>query len=803
MPKFNLNTGTIHIGNALETLRGMPDASVHCFVTSPPYYGMRDYGTAKWKGGDADCDHRPPTTNRGKRIDLEKPPAGWAERSEHEVYRETCNKCGAKRIDNQMGLEPTPDCNYWRSPKDTIFARDDISPGEAKRAAELIDELRPYLKGRIPCGECFICRMVELFREVRRVLRDDGTLWLNLGDSYAANRTYQVTDNMHCDVGNNGPMIVPPGLKPKDLCGMPWRVALALQADGWYLRSDIIWAKPNPMPESVTDRPTKAHEYLFLLSKRARYYYDAEAIRENADPQYKLRYKAPFHAGIKESSGAGRPSAATNTSGVKEYTGNRNKRTVWTVSTHSFSGAHFACVDSETEALTPTGWRRHDALIDGDLIAAYDADKGALRWEPAKFHKYNFDGELVKIEKRDTSQRLTPNHRCIIKRRAGGVDVVFAKNLKPSMKVLLTAPLDVKESDGPGADFAALLGWYVTEGEKKRGNIIRISQSQSANPKSVDEIRRLLVSLKAEWREARREREWRGRPSVEITFHVRGDVALRLHAMSPVKEIDWRWISWPLDDVLAFVDAVIDGDGHRRRDGRCCVIQNDRGFMDALQAMTLRLGWRSHISPRPNGWTLFITKGDWLTLRGTNGTHKPIGREAYSGVVWCPAVAATFWIARRKGKPFITGNTFPPKLIEPCILAGVPDRCCAECGAPWQRVVEPSPEYAAKLERGRKSTAWKSERRKHADKIGVAFGDKQERGTADYRTTGHRPTCECNAATTAGTVLDPFFGAGTTGLVACQLGRRWIGIELNPEYAEMARARIQPEDEQGDLLRVI
>ena len=122
--------------------------------------------------------------------------------------------------------------------------------------------------------------MVTVFREVRRVLRGDGTLWLNLGDTYAANRGYQVTDNKHCNVGNSSGMSVPAGLKQKDLIGIPWRVAFALQADGWYLRSDIIWSKPNPMPESVTDRPTKAHEYIFLLSRSARYYYDATAIKE-------------------------------------------------------------------------------------------------------------------------------------------------------------------------------------------------------------------------------------------------------------------------------------------------------------------------------------------------------------------------------------------------------------------------------------------------------------------------------------------------------------------------------------------
>ena len=136
--------------------------------------------------------------------------------------------------------------------------------------------------GLEPTPDAYVEKLVAVFREVRRVLRDDGTVWLNLGDSYAANRSYQVVDNKHIDVGNNKASSVPSGLKPKDLIGIPWMVAFALRADGWYLRQDIIWAKPNPMPESVTDRCTKAHEYIFLLTKSARYFYDADAVKEEA-----------------------------------------------------------------------------------------------------------------------------------------------------------------------------------------------------------------------------------------------------------------------------------------------------------------------------------------------------------------------------------------------------------------------------------------------------------------------------------------------------------------------------------------
>jgi site-specific DNA-methyltransferase (adenine-specific) len=260
---------TIHGGDCREVLRELPAESVHCVVTSPPYWGLRDYGTATWEGGDADCDH---VMSRALKRDNNggMPPAGEGTRGTQSstassvlLFRDACGKCGARRVDAQLGLETTP--------------------------------------------EAYVAAMVDVFREVRRVLRDDGTLWLNLGDSYAAARSYQVRDNKHTDVGNTMASSVPEGLKPKDLVGIPWRVAFALQADGWYLRSDIVWAKPNPMPESVTDRPTKSHEYVFLLAKSARYFFDADAVRETSSDDF-----------------------------------GRNIRSVWTIATAPYPGAHFA-----------------------------------------------------------------------------------------------------------------------------------------------------------------------------------------------------------------------------------------------------------------------------------------------------------------------------------------------------------------------------------------------------------------------------------------------------------------------------
>lgn len=264
-PYYDDGWASLYVGDALETLREIPDGAAQMCVTSPPYWGLRDYG-----------------------------------------------------VEGQLGLEPTP--------------------------------------------EQYVERMVDVFREVRRVLRDDGTLWLNIGDSYAASGPAGGAGKQHTNVGSVDVPIRKPmnGCKPKDLVGIPWMLAFALRADGWYLRSDIIWAKPNPMPESVTDRPTKAHEYLFLLSKRERYWYDAEAIHEPPTPESLARYErnstydgSKAYAmkqgprGSDKQRGHSRRHAGFNDrwdgmSREEQSSMGRNKRTVWTIATEPYPEAHFA-----------------------------------------------------------------------------------------------------------------------------------------------------------------------------------------------------------------------------------------------------------------------------------------------------------------------------------------------------------------------------------------------------------------------------------------------------------------------------
>jgi DNA modification methylase len=305
----------ILIGDCRDTLRELPDGCVQTCVTSPPYFGLRADGTGEWEGGDPACDHLEKRQSRDDRprSGLTGGMATVGAQDAGTLARQVCGRCGARRVDRQIGLEPTPDE--------------------------------------------FVGALVGVFREVRRVLRDDGTVWLNLGDSYAATHhgkggeSQSATfhdpgdawrDNVVAERRERG---IPNGCKPKDLIGIPWMVAFALRADGWYLRSDIIWAKPNPMPESVTDRPTKSHEYLFLLSKGPKYWYDADAIREDMAEASAARYEYGFGGPKAEAltaAEANGPGTRTHPIGTREAGAGRNKRSVWTVATQPYPGAHFA-----------------------------------------------------------------------------------------------------------------------------------------------------------------------------------------------------------------------------------------------------------------------------------------------------------------------------------------------------------------------------------------------------------------------------------------------------------------------------
>ncbi len=312
-------------GHAAGELEAMPAEWADCCVTSPPYWGLRDYGLpAQVFGGSRDCAHlweersKPQSsgTLSGKPIENKH----WYSATRKVQTSTICARCGA--WSGQLGLEPSP--------------------------------------------KLYVEHIVEIFRQVRRALKKTGTLWVTLGDCYATGagsaksagglkgpRGQQLLAGSFPNCQPNRMPIE--GLKAKDLVGIPWRVAFALQEDGWYLRSDIIWQKPNAKPSSVKDRPTQAHEYIFLLSKSEKYYYDYKAVREPQVESERSRRLREHAAGLKtvynlrsEKDPHQTPAGATGCMKSVEarhklaMTGLRNRRSVWTVSTRRFPGAHFA-----------------------------------------------------------------------------------------------------------------------------------------------------------------------------------------------------------------------------------------------------------------------------------------------------------------------------------------------------------------------------------------------------------------------------------------------------------------------------
>lgn len=314
-------------GDVIEKLKELPDKSVQCVITSPPYYNLRQYGTGKWIDGDPNCEHETIPARGGR--------GGSGPESRNSPYpsqypAKTCSKCGAIFEDKQIGLEEYP--------------------------------------------ELYVQKMVEVFREVWRVLRDDGIVFLNLGDSYASNGIYigkyKETHPEHEDLHVKHSTKYPQArkgtrggeyhIKPKDMVGIPWRVAFALQADGWYLRRDIIWAKGvsfcptysgNCMPESTRDRPTSSHEYIFILTKSARYFYDQEAVKEKAtipEDWVHIPESKQYNTGKNMDGGAAKTENPQTSEGLHRQKGGvysptgRNLRSVWTINPKPYPEAHFA-----------------------------------------------------------------------------------------------------------------------------------------------------------------------------------------------------------------------------------------------------------------------------------------------------------------------------------------------------------------------------------------------------------------------------------------------------------------------------
>jgi len=345
------------VGDCREILDTLPEQSAQCVVTSPPYYGLRDYGVepSVWDG-DPDCAHE------------------WVDRSWYVNGGATTGVNGGAF--SKAGAENAKRIKDGRWRSDSICVQCNAWLGNLGLEQALKDYVR---------------HVVEVFRKVRRVLRDDGTVWLNMGDSYSGSGVNDGTksEGLSKAAKRSHPKSRPGAnrwnspLKPKDLMGIPWRVAFALQEDGWWLRRDIIWSKPNPMPESVTDRPTSSHEYMFLLTKSRRYYYDADAVRSELKGSGDWKEPSGWDTGedahgtihrngrsTDKQRGHSRRHAGFNDrwdgmSREEQISGGANLRSVWNIATQAFSEAHFATFPEKlVEPCIKAGSAPDDLVLD-------------------------------------------------------------------------------------------------------------------------------------------------------------------------------------------------------------------------------------------------------------------------------------------------------------------------------------------------------------------------------------------------------------------------------------------------------
>jgi DNA modification methylase len=744
-------------GDCRDRLAELPARSVQTCVTSPPYFGLRDYGTGEWAGGDADCDHlgEPFRTkasinaNCGTGVDRKNAEG-------RQPMGQMCSKCGARRVDKQIGLEPTPDE--------------------------------------------FVAALVGVFREVRRVLRDDGTVWLNLGDSYAGGGAVGEPrvgivpgEGGKLQGRNRNGLGAVADAKPKDLLGIPWLVAFALRNDGWYLRSDIIWClsggtrvyaktQKGEMPTTIKDlvRLDPATVKLWSGEKWT------QALGWNRSPEPRdCALEVELRSGERLNCTPGHvwPTQRGNVRADNLHVGDHistcrlpqpNKpddprafpeEFGYLVGLYlaegSMSGGTIQIASHAREVVhreSALGYLTHDF---GATVRSYvDGNKATVCVHSpvvlAAVRQYIYGNTARNKGLKAACWRRSDE---FLRRVLLGYLTADAHYDEPNDRYRL----GFTRNDRLAADIrtlAARLGCTLTlrrthvEGFGRRRPAyrgeLRFSSGEHHNAKDRAEV----VAIKRS----------RGREFWDIgvadephTFALASGVLTHNSKPNPMPESVTDRPTKAHEYLFLLSKSPrywYDADAIREP------LRDDSPVWG--EAESNRPGWSGN--PNANG------------ERGHAVPSNPAGRNKRS-----------VWTVATQPYPGAHFATFPPKLIEPCILAGSPERACSVCGAPWTRIVEATkyePEVVAPGER------FVDESR--GDKVRKLDGKSAEwlASQASRRTVGWEPSCDHDAPTVPGAVLDPFAGAGTTGMVALRHGRSFVGIELSPEYARQARERI-------------
>jgi site-specific DNA-methyltransferase (cytosine-N4-specific) len=679
---------TILCGDVLVELKKIPDESIDMVITSPPYYGLRKYDTipSLW-GGDPNCKHE------------------W----EYGSKKGISGGIKSKKVKTH-GTE-----NFQIVPE-TKF-------GFCVHCGAWIGEL-----GSEPDFHLYLDHLFMVCDEIKRVLKPTGSLWWNIDDSRSGSNqgagasrvgTKQGTNRgtKYMESGNFKSLLADTGIAKKSLMAIPDRFKVGMVDSGWINRNEFIWRKPNQMPDSAKDRFTDDFEKLYWFTKNGKYYFEQQLEPSKWAEKDKRSESGRTIGNGKASKGI----HAVKGSGTYRKDKLRNKRTVWDINTKGYKGAHFACVDSETECLTKSGWKKYDEISQSDEILTYNLNSGLLEYQRINdLYLYDVETELVAIKGRDLDIKMTDNHRNVVLKRTknGNIETVKeAMSLNSRDSIRVSARFNNEFHSRLSENHYSLLGWFLSE-----GNISKYSLSvyQNAGNKA-DGIRNLLLREGVSFSEYKRTRKYKGVDKESIDFRIKQSDAQYfkkyVHCIDGYNKVPNHDLLFAEEEKLqAMFDALIDGDGNRRKDGRCSFIQKNKFVIDFVQELCTLLGKRTHLKISRDGtYTLYITDKEYIGLRKTNGDGISKEYENYSGIVWCPNVDNTTFVARRNGSVFITGNTFPEELVTVPITA-----CCPK----------------------------------------------------------------------EGIVLDIFMGSGTTAAVAKKLGRNYLGIERNPEYIQLAIARI-------------
>jgi hypothetical protein len=586
-----------------------------------------------------------------------------------------------------------------------------------------------------------------------------------------------------------------------------WNIEIADEPHEFALASGLRTCNSNGLPESVTDRVRRSHEQLFHFVKQPRYYSAVDEVREEHTmrPQRRPGGRPKDLTPRIGQSPQSFSTARRDEVGVDGHPLGKLPGSVWTIPTAPLTVPahlgidHFACVDDQTEVLTRRGWLVHDEIRDDDEVAGTDLDTGLTRWTRIHgIHRYDYDGDLIAADARGLSMRLTPNHRTLVHRHAGRhrlrqpVEVVRADEVTSQHGI----PRAVDWSDDGrekaiGIDLAALCGWVAAEGWVA-GSRVLLSQSQTANPQHVTTIDALLARLGGARRSERLRTNGR-RPYTDIVWALPKVLAAEVLRLLPGKLLPATFGDLPMGEARALLEAFIAGDGHDRPDGRRAIFQKIRQNLDVLQTIAVRCGYNTTLARDDSNdrWVLYLNPPRPARLRRSDGTSL-VGREHYTGVVWCITTGTGTFVARRRGTVFVTGNSFPPELVRRIVLGWSPREVCTACGEGRRPVVArgsqpPEPDRAAnRLTPGQAGNGTIGFR---ASKLSGQEWNAHRAANPDT-ITGYACACpDTTAPTTPGVVLDPFMGTGTTVLVAEVLGRVGIGVDLSADYVRLARWR--------------